>query len=414
MTDESHSPRARRLLRFLVLSALYVAQGVTYGFVGSVLVPTLAARGASLEDQAGLLAIGAIPWIFKAAWGPVVDHFGGVGIAVQRRFIVVAHVVMGLSMGAMATIEDLVGSVALVGYLWLLHNVFLSLQDVATDALAIDLLDADERGKANGFMLGGHSVGTFIGGTLIGFAMVSWDLQTGLMVDAAVLLALSAIPMVLRRSDLAPRAVARAREPFWTRLRIAFSHRSARAGLVLALVALLADQMLYGVSGEFLVNRLHVTQEQISYWIVPVDAAAALVGYVLAAAITDRLGHRRLAAIATVALGLLWVAFAFAVPLWETFAFLLVFIAVQAVITAPFRVALHALFMDLTDPVVRATQFVVFMALLNVARTVGPLVGAPLVKAVGFVGVFVAAGAFQVALAAVIRRVPEAASQPVN
>ena len=40
-----------------------------------------------------------------------------------------------------------------------LHNVFNSLQDVSVDALAVDLLPEDERGKANGLMFGSKYLG---------------------------------------------------------------------------------------------------------------------------------------------------------------------------------------------------------------------------------------------------------------
>src|SRR4030095_16534453 len=38
-------------------------------------------------------------------------------------------------------------------------------QDVAIDALAVEVLPAEERGTANGFMFGGQSVGQAVGGS---------------------------------------------------------------------------------------------------------------------------------------------------------------------------------------------------------------------------------------------------------
>jgi len=39
------------------------------------------------------------------------------------------------------------------------HNAFAATQDVAIDALAVDVLRQDERGLANGFMFAGASIG---------------------------------------------------------------------------------------------------------------------------------------------------------------------------------------------------------------------------------------------------------------
>ena len=44
------------------------------------------------------------------------------------------------------------------------HNVCAAAQDVAIDALAVQVLPAHERGTANGFMFGGQSVGQAVGG----------------------------------------------------------------------------------------------------------------------------------------------------------------------------------------------------------------------------------------------------------
>ena len=72
--------------------------------------------------------------------------------------------------------------VSFQSHLWLftviilIHNVFSATQDVAIDALAVNVLRAEERGLANGLMFGGNYVGIALGGSgvllltpLIGF-----------------------------------------------------------------------------------------------------------------------------------------------------------------------------------------------------------------------------------------------------
>ncbi|MDA8673010.1 hypothetical protein N9L65_00475, partial [Candidatus Poseidoniales archaeon] len=55
--------------RVITLSALYVAQGVPWGFITVTMVTFLAAEGADAGDLAFLLTLGTLPWSFKFLWG---------------------------------------------------------------------------------------------------------------------------------------------------------------------------------------------------------------------------------------------------------------------------------------------------------------------------------------------------------
>ena len=44
------------------------------------------------------------------------------------------------------------------------HNFFCATQDVAIDSLAVSTLEADERGRGNGFMFAGQYFGIMLGG----------------------------------------------------------------------------------------------------------------------------------------------------------------------------------------------------------------------------------------------------------
>jgi hypothetical protein len=55
--------------------------------------------------------------------------------------------------------------------------------------------------------------------------------------------------------------------------------------------------------------------------------------------------------------------------------------------------------MNQTDPALRALQYALLMAAINAARPVAAAVAPPLQAALGWPGVFVAAGGFQAAVA---------------
>ena len=62
---------------------------------------------------------------------------------------------MAVSLGGLLVIDSTIGDlnteIDLVTKLLFIHNIFASLQDVATDALAVEILQPDEVAKVNGF-----------------------------------------------------------------------------------------------------------------------------------------------------------------------------------------------------------------------------------------------------------------------
>ena len=92
---------------------------------------------------------GGVPLEFEVSRGPLVDGLRLPG-GRRRPWILIAQMGMvgtlaGLSQVGLASPDQLTA--------WLLaHNVFAALQDVATDALAVDVMPERERGRANGIM----------------------------------------------------------------------------------------------------------------------------------------------------------------------------------------------------------------------------------------------------------------------
>ena len=157
----------RPLLRLITLCILYVAQGIPWGFVSVTFATFLASQGKSIETIGTLTAMATLPWTFKWVWGPFIDRFGIPSMGRRRPWILAAQLGMIGTIVAMAFVENPSEHVATITWLVFVHNIFNSLQDVSVDALAVDLLEESERGRANGFMYGSKSFGIFLGLSLI-------------------------------------------------------------------------------------------------------------------------------------------------------------------------------------------------------------------------------------------------------
>ncbi len=166
MTSHPLSLRAK----LLVIGVLYFAEGLPYGFVVTTLSFYLRGRGVPLE-QIGLVSLLGLAWSFKLLWSPLVDRFGARG-----AWLVPAQGVMVLCFLALAFLSG--GPVTplffcLVGLLCLASAT----QDLAVDAYAVDLLEADELGIANGVRNGAYRVGALAAGSglLILSDQVGWQ-----------------------------------------------------------------------------------------------------------------------------------------------------------------------------------------------------------------------------------------------
>ena len=124
------------------------------GFLTIALVAYLSAAGVDTTQTAKLISIALLPWSFKLIWGPIIDSYQLPALGLRRPWIVFAQIGMAATLLIASTNDDLtdpktIGFLALVLFL---HNSFQTLQDVSTDAMAMDLLPPSERGRMNGFM----------------------------------------------------------------------------------------------------------------------------------------------------------------------------------------------------------------------------------------------------------------------
>lgn len=380
-------------VRASVLGGLYLVQGLVYGTGGLVLVPQLAAAGVELEHQAGILALAGVPWVLKLAWAPLVDTRAGRRFG-AGRIAAVAMATIAAAFAAIACVPEPAGAVLPIALAWLAINAALSLQDVAADALAFDLIAVHERGRVLAVMLGAQHVGAeALAGAWIGAVAASRGLGSALVVLALVVLALASLALA------APRSSPRPRGPLGAAAAALLRDRAALAALGICAVVYAADVATSAATGELLVGRLGWSPEEIAARVPMPLLVGSIAGYAIAAVLVDRLGHLRIARASTVLLGGCWLAFALAEPAWTSVGFVQGFIVVQAIATAWLYASVQTLVMDVVHPELRATQLAVLTAVLNLPRVWAPLLAAALVPAIGLTGLFVACGLWQCAVA---------------
>lgn len=360
----------RRWLRLFTLCVLYVAQGIPWGFMAITLPAYLAARGLDAAAVGGALAMTTLPYSFKWVWGPIIDAFTLPRFGRRRPWIVLAQGMMAVTVGALILVPDLTQDLELLMWMVFVHTVFNSLQDVAVDALAIDLLPEEERGQANGLMYASKYGGGILGGAGMATLIASVGLRAALTAQVVVLAAIMLVPLLVReRRGPAPQPP-KIGEVVRSLLR-AFTVRSAIACGVLMLGANLAIGMLSANANVLFVQELGWDQAEYAQLTGGPGLVLGLGGAVLGGFLADKVGHRRLAVIASLVLAATWTGFALGEAWWTDRAFVYGVLLIAPLAEAVWTVSLFALCMDVVWPRIAATHFTAYMAFANLSTTWG-------------------------------------------
>lgn len=277
--------------------------------------------------------------------------------------MLVAEVGMALSLLLLAT-ADPAQALRLFGVLVLLHNVFAAAQDVAVDALAVDVLTPDERGRANGIMAAGKYLGMVVGGQ--GLIAVANHLGWPAAFVAAIVLLLVPALLILRVQE--PPA-APVRPPLLPLLARSFLVRVVILAIVFAFIFDLSDRFLSPMMFPLLQRQLGYSNQQIAT-LATLSAPFGVAGSLLGGVLADRLGRRWTLFAACLGVALTNFVFAAGHAAWGSYWFVLGLGLAGVIASGMVFASSVAFFMDLTNRRLGATQFQVYMSVMNL-RTSG-------------------------------------------
>ena len=354
--------------RLALFGGLYFAQGVPWGFLNFTLPLQLAGQGLNPAELGNFQALAWLPWVGKPVIGFLLDKLPLGRFGRRRPYVLCAQLGMVLSLLALMVV-DARAAPRVFGALVFLQSMLTAVQDVATDALAIDILPADERGRANGVMFAAKWGGVAVGAS--GLALVGSSLSWPLAyVAGAVLMGLPALVALGLREPAAPLASA-ALGPELVR---SFFSRAVLLAALFALVTNASEPFLSSLQLPLFRQQIGLSDQTLST-LALVGQIAGIVGALSGGVISDWLGRRRALVAGTVAMALVTAGFAIARPWWASVAFLVVYGATASLLSGMLQTMAIALFMDLTNPMVGATHFQSYMALLSARSSWATFIG---------------------------------------
>ena len=265
----------------LLLSSLYIAQGLPSGFFAHALPALLRENGVSLT-LIGFAKLLALPWFFKFLWAPTVDRFGAGKNSHYRRWILLMQSIGLLALALLSLLQpENWFSDNLPWFLLaaLLINTCLATQDIATDALAVKMLSIQQRGLGNSIQVAGYKLGMLAGGNGLLILMASVGLQNGFLWLAAGLFLLM-IPVLLFHEPILttpPVAIQKPRSNLWQEWQPLLTLPGMYLWLPVLLTYKIADSMASSMIRPLLVDS-GFSLERIGY----IGMAASITGMLAA------------------------------------------------------------------------------------------------------------------------------------
>lgn len=163
-----------------LLLSLYVAQGLPVGFLTQALPAILR------QNQVSLTAIGGFgllmaPWALKFLWAPVVDRHFSARWGQSRSWIIPTQGLTLLLLLIISFLEPsaLASPVMLLSFFVVLFliNLMGATQDIATDGLAVRLLQKQQQHWGNAVQVLGSRLGFIFGGGAVLLLLDLWSWQ---------------------------------------------------------------------------------------------------------------------------------------------------------------------------------------------------------------------------------------------
>ena len=379
-----------RIRRYVSLSILYTAQGLPWGFTSVAFAAFLVDNGSSADDVAALFALVALPWTFKFIWGPMIDVIQIPSYGRRRPWVLFAQTGMIITLGFLLFIPDFNESLSLVTTVLFIHNLFASLQDVSVDALAVDILQPEEVGTANGFMFASKRFGIIAGGGILGLLVVPFGIKTVIAIQLPLLFLIMLMPLFLRENPedkLFPwnekveikniqktqSSLDSDNENFLDKVKNIITAFSIKSPFIFIFICLLGEFWYFidPIIIEIFIEDSGWTQSEYNFIMGILVVFAVMIGQLVGGFMGDIYGTRELAMLGFTLLALANAGIGLLSNYWMNKYVMIFFLVIRGFIVGFAIINMIAVAMRLTYSKAGGSQFTAYMSMLNLSAVIG-------------------------------------------
>lgn len=350
--------------RNILFALLYFCEGAPIGFIWWALPTQLRVAGMPVDKITAITSILVIPWAFKFLWAPLVDTFQTRRWTL-RSWIMTAQGIMGIALLPLLFF-DLKTETVLLLPLLLVHTLSAATQDVSIDALCIGAISDTEFGSINGWMQVGMLLGrSLFGGMTLVVAQAIGE-SAMLIILIAILWTVALLMFFLKIPDV-HYDLSQKISDVGTTLKKIVKRPSTWYGLLFAIIGGTAYEGVGAVAGPFFIDRGFSSTEVGFFFSVP-SVISMMVGAVAGGWLSDKLGKYRSVVYALLSV----VTVVLSISLADSFgmrSLLFPFLSILYLTIGIFTSSSYAMFMEITDPKVGATQFSTFMGGTNMCES---------------------------------------------
>ncbi len=370
--------------RFATIMVLYFLQGVPVGLTTVALTAWLAAQGATPVEIGAFVAFALLPWSAKLFNGLLMDRFTFKPMGRRRSWILAAQGLMMATLLVMAALAPTASDIALLSGLCFVLNLCAAFNDVAVDGLAVDIVPNSERTAINSVMFASQSAGIAISSVIAGSLLMSGDVTTTALVLASLVGVASVFVGIFRErpgerlmpwstGTPSPECLERQQDAFWPIIsRVGRSLFNRHVLLFLAGLAFVQAPFAFAdsVSPTLAVQHLGWSSEAYSNLRGALNLIAAGAALILPVPLVLWLGLSRAVLVQVAAVAILSTAAGLSLPSWQGDTAFMIYDGAIYALALSGTITLITWAMRICNPAVAATQFALFMASANFARSI--------------------------------------------
>ncbi len=185
--------------KLILLATLYTSQFIPTTFFIQALPVFMRQQKMSL-NVIGFLGLLILPSGLKFLWSPLIDRYRLGKLGHYCGWIICFQLLLALTMLTTAFL-DIQNNLNALLICMFLASLFSSSQDIATDALAVNILEPQERGLGNAIQAGGNVFGAVLGGgvMLILLEKIGWRYS---LITMSMFMVINLIPILLYQEEV--------------------------------------------------------------------------------------------------------------------------------------------------------------------------------------------------------------------
>ena len=269
-----------------------------------------------------------------------------------------------------------------------IRDRFTALQDVSTDALAVDVLQSHEFERVNSYMFTAKSLGGIIGGAGLGTIIGVVGIRGAFLIQIPILVAIMMVPLFMRErpgekrfpwdDTVAATKVDEGEESeeqrdfkvILSNIRTAFSVRSAQLGIVVSLVISLAF-ILIPILPLLFLQELGWSQEEFNATKGGIILVVTMLGAMAGGELGRQFGGKSMLMFAALGASLTTLTWGMLDSMWGEGWFMMLVWIIHTFLWAIGSICAYSLMMRVTWAEVGGTQFTGYMAMMNLSAIIG-------------------------------------------